>query len=335
MQTMASTKYGIQLDDVNDIRKLQLFIQTSYILKPKELFIDELKWKHLVRNCIRGENTLMLAPSGTGKTMAAMALQVALGRPGFVFNLGSTQDARSALIGNTSYSPNEGTFFNASEFVNAIQTENAIIVLDELTRGSDDSWNILMSVLDERQRYIRLDEKSNNAIIEVAKGVSFIATANIGIEYTSTKILDKALLERFSIIEIDYLSLSQEIELLSMFYPAVDKSILTAIAGIAEDSRIEVKSNAPKISFAISTRITKKMASLVNDGFSFKEAADLAILPYYSTDSLSGGVDGIDSERTYINKLVLSHKPAKYENKNLFDSDDLEKAFDSIKVKTV
>lgn len=327
MQTMNSTKYAILNETVDETNNIKDFVKNSYKLKPKELFISELKWKHLVRNCMRSENTLMLAPSGTGKTMTAMALQVALGRPGFVFNLGSTQDARSTLIGNTSYSPNEGTFFNESEFIKAIKTENAIIVLDELTRGSDDSWNILMSVLDDKQRYVRLDEKNNNSIIEVAKGVSFIATANVGMEYTSTKILDKALLERFSIIEIDYLDTKQEISILSMCYPALDKSVIESIAMLAQDTRNEIKSNYPKISFAISTRITKKMAGLVNDGFTYTESAELAVLPYFSAESASGNADGVDSERSYISKLVQTYKPAIYTSKNIFTEEDLKKAF--------
>lgn len=327
MQSMSSTKYAIFNETPEENKNIRETIKNSYSLKPKELFIAELKWKHLVRNCLRGENTLMLAPSGTGKTMTAMALQVALGRPGFVFNLGSTQDAKSTIIGNTSYSPSEGTFFNESEFIEAIKTPNAIIVLDELTRGSDDAWNILMSILDEKQRYARLDEKNKNSIVEVAKGVSFIATANVGMEYTSTKILDKALLERFSIIEIDYLDVKQETALLSMCYPALDKAVVESIAMLAADTRKEIKTSYPKISFAISTRITKKMAGLINDGFTYAESAELAVLPYYSSESASGNGDGVDSERSYIGKLVQTFKPAIYTSKNIFTEEDLKKAF--------
>ena len=67
-----------------------------------------------------------------------------------------------------------------------------------------------MTVLDEGQRYLRLDEDVNAPLIKVANGVSFIATANIGTEYTSTRVLDRALMDRFEIIEVDILSLSQE-----------------------------------------------------------------------------------------------------------------------------
>ena len=91
-------------------------------------------------------------------------------------------------------------------FVKAIQTENAVILLDELTRAHPDAWNILMTVLDQGQRYLRLDEAQGQATIEVADGVTFIATANIGNEYTATRTLDKALMDRFIVVEMDLLN---------------------------------------------------------------------------------------------------------------------------------
>lgn len=321
------SKYALSIEDEFDLIDTSTFIKNSYKLKPKELFFNELKWKHLIRNCIRGENTLLLAPSGTGKTMAATAIRHALNRPGNIFNVGSMQDARASLIGNTNFSPEAGTFFNQSEFVSTIQTENAVVILDELTRGSDDAWNILMSVLDEKQRYVRLDEKSDNAVINVAKGVSFIATANVGIEYTSTKILDRALFERFSIIEIDYLSAEEEVELLHMNFPHVKYELLIQIADLAHKTRETIMQENPKISFAISTRITKKMASLINDGFSFKEAAELAVYPYYSKESMSGSSNDIDSERGYIRKLVDTLRPATIQQDHLFTDQERSQLF--------
>ena len=43
--------------------------------------------------------------------------------------------------------------------------------------------------------------------INVAEGVTFVATANIGNEYTSTRVMDKALMDRFIIVEMDVLML--------------------------------------------------------------------------------------------------------------------------------
>jgi len=117
----------------------------------------------------------------------------------FYFNLGATQDARASLIGNTHFDKSSGTFFKESSFVKAIRTPNAIILLDEISRSHHDGVNILMTVLDDLQRYIRLDEKEDSEIVRVADGVTFIATANVGNEYTATRVMDRALLSRFPV----------------------------------------------------------------------------------------------------------------------------------------
>ena len=129
---------------------------------------------------------MMTGPAGCGKTMAAKALVNALDRPDFYFNLGATQDPRATLVGNVHFEKKSGTYFSESLFVKALQTPNAVILLDELSRAHPDAWNILMTVLDQGQRYLRLDEQDGQATINVASGVTFIATANIGNEYTST-----------------------------------------------------------------------------------------------------------------------------------------------------
>ncbi len=142
------------------------FIHTSYSLKPKSLVMKELKWKFLIRSAVRGKNIMMTGQAGCGKTMAAKALVNALDRPDFYFNMGATQDPRATLIGNVHFDNDQGTYMAESLFVKAIQTPNAVILLDELTRAHPDAWNILMPVLDQGQRYLRLDEKADQATIK-------------------------------------------------------------------------------------------------------------------------------------------------------------------------
>ncbi len=290
------------------------FVHNSYKYKPKYLFINELKWKYLIRNVLQGENILMLGPSGSGKTLAANSIAKTLKRPFFRIPTGQTQDPRATLIGNTFFSKDKGTFFDQSLFVKAIQTDNAIILLDELSRAHPEAWNILMTVLDQDQRYLRLDEAEGQPTINVAKGVSFIGTANIGAEYTSTRVLDRALRDRFKSIEMDLLTEKEEIELLTLLYPDLDKKTIKSIAGIADETRKIMQNESPEISTSISTRMTVDMGKILNDDFALMEALEVCVLPFYD---IAGGET---SEREFIKTLIQKHIPHDDDDKDLFKS---------------
>ena len=274
------------------------FISNSYGLKPTGLVMKELKWKYLIRSAVRGKNIMMTGQAGCGKTMAAKSLVNALDRPDFYFNLGATQDPRASLIGNVHFDKGKGTYFSESLFVKAIQTPNAVILLDELTRAHPDAWNILMTVLDYGQRYLRLDESDGQDTIKVADGVTFIATANIGNEYTATRQLDKALMDRFTVIEMDLLNDEEELGLLKYMCPTVDESELKNISSITHLTRVEAQNDNPRISSGVSTRTSVEIAGLLFDGFSLMEAADITIYPQYDSTG------GVDSERTFVKQIV-------------------------------
>ena len=292
------TEESVSVEIPSEHEEVLNFIHSSYNLKPRGLMMKELKWKYLVRSAVRGKNIMMTGAAGCGKTMAAKALVNSLDRPDYYFNLGATQDPRATLIGNVHFNKDEGTYFSESLFVKAIQTENAVILLDELSRAHPDAWNILMTVLDYGQRYLRLDEQNGQQTIKVANGVTFIATANIGNEYTSTRQLDKALMDRFTIVEMDLLNKEEENELLSYMFPNVDGKVIESVATIAGITRVEANSETARVPFGISTRTTVELAGLLYDGFSLSEAAEVCIYPQYDA---SGGVD---SERTFVKQIV-------------------------------
>ena len=286
------------VDVPTDHAEVLNFIHTSYSLKPKGLMMSELKWKYLIRSAVRGKNIMMTGPAGCGKTMAAKSLVNSLDRPDYYFNLGATQDPRSTLIGNTHFDSKKGTYFSESLFVKAIQTPNAVILLDELSRAHPDAWNILMTVLDYGQRYLRLDEANGTDTIKVADGVTFVATANIGNEYTSTRVMDKALMDRFTIVEMDVLTEDDENSLLNYMFPNVDSVLLGNVAKIATLTRTESNSETARITSGISTRTTVELCGLLFDGFSLEEAAEVSIYPQYDSTG------GVDSERTFVKQIV-------------------------------
>ena len=314
-----NTDASSTVDIPTDHEEVLNFIHTSYSLKPRNLMMSELKWKYLVRSGVRGKNIMMTGPAGCGKTMAAKSLVNSLDRPDFYFNLGATQDPRSTLIGNTHFDSKQGTYFSESLFVKAIQTPNAVILLDELSRAHPDAWNILMTVLDYGQRYLRLDEASGSDTIKVADGVTFVATANIGNEYTSTRVMDKALMDRFTIVEMDVLNEEDENQLLNYMFPSVDSQLLSNVAKIATLTRTESNSETARISSGISTRTTVELCGLLFDGFTLEEAAEVSIYPQYDSTG------GVDSERTFVKQIVQKFCDDGSSN-DLFNEDEINEA---------
>ena len=278
--------------------EVMAFLSTCVDKRPDTLFMEDLNWKFICRNVYRGANMLLTGPTGTGKSQTAIAVAKAMGRELFYINLGATQDPRGTLIGNTHFSKEAGTFFNESAFVKALKTPNTVILLDEVSRAHPEAWNILMTVLDPGQRYIRLDEAVGAPTIKVAEGVSFIGTANLGAEYTAVRVMDRALIDRFTIAEIPFLTEAQETSLLQKIYPDMEVSDAENLAEIAKLTRDEIQSDQPQISTMISTRSVIEMGGLIVDGFSLGEVAQVGIYPLYSEEG------GLQSERTFMRQIV-------------------------------
>ncbi len=286
--------------DSDDEQKIIETIHNAPSFKPDFLKMSDLKWKLLVRTVLRGKNIMLTGPSGEGKTLSVHAIKAALGRPFFYINLGNMQDPQTALIGKTHFKEGEGTKFVESYFVKALRTPNAVILLDEFSRLNDDAENILMSVLDYNQRYLRLTEDEDSETVKVAPGVCFVATANLGNEYTSTKVLDRAMLDRFSRIEIEELDKKNRVKLMSEIYPNVPKQKLKNIAELADKISMDYHSDSPTVESLISTRMCVETADYINDGFLLSEAVDATVYPFFDKEG------GAESQRAFVKQIVQS-----------------------------
>ena len=250
---------------------------------------------------------MLIGPTGCAKTMAAQCVAEALKRPFEKFDIGSTQDARATLVGNTTYKKEVGTVFHKSAFVKAITTPNTVVLLDELTRGSHDAWNILMPVTDPKYRHLRLDEDENSVKVRVADGVCFVATANIGNEYTATKVLDRASARRFPVkLEMSPLSGTELKTLFGiLFKMRTDDEItlMETLTKIYDDLVAQCAMEEQKISNIIPPANMVEMAELVMDGFNLEEISEAAIYPEYPDEG------GAEAERAYVKQIVQKYFP--------------------------
>jgi len=287
-------------------------------LLPDGLKMKESKWKTLIRSILRGKNILFTGHSGCGKTIAAMSAVRALKRKFFYFNLGATQRPRTSLIG-TREVEDGSTYFSPSVFVEAIQTEGAVILLDELSRAHPEAINILLTPLDPKQRYLRLDESDEEDTVKVHDSVSFVGTANIGNEYTAARRIDRAMWDRFTVIEMDLLGREEEKDLILETYPELKEETAAKLARIAEQTRDQAQSSSPEVETIISTRQNLEAAEMIRDGLSLEESAEVAYYPNYDKEG------GVDSPRNYVKKVVQREIDDESDDE-LFSSRDIEEA---------
>ena len=246
--------------------------------------IDKTK-DSMIRSLVKGgKNVMLTGATGSGKTTFCFKIAEDLGMNCEVVNCGSTQDARTSLLGFFQLEDGN-TKFTPSNFIKAIQQENTLIVLDELSRASDDAFNILFPVLDHR-REIHIEEQDGSSrVVKVADGVRFIATANIGMEYSSTRTLDRALQDRFMTFNLPYITGDEMVEFINDTHSMQANSLrkLETLAKVYDYSHSLFGKG--KIGTRISTRSVIDTMSLIKDGFTVRDILDNAILSQYEQDS--------------------------------------------------
>jgi MoxR-like ATPase len=240
----------------------------------------------LKRNVIRGTNTLLLGPTGVGKTELAYSLGKELGLPVNIFDMGTMSDPIMGLVGTHVIKAVDGkttSEFKKSRFSEIIQ-KPGIVVLDELSRASATANNLLFPCLDFRKELAMEYCFEDQTPVKVHPECVFIATANLGSQYTGTHKLDRALLDRFMLMEIEPLDSTRTKEVLKHHFKLLNDVQINKIV----DCYIKINKAHEEftISFNLSLRHLKLIGELVQDKFTIYDS-------FYVICKGIGGTEGL------------------------------------------
>ena len=161
---------------------------------------------------LRPQNVRLTGPAGCGKTTTAMEFAARYQRPMLVMDCALVREPRD-WFGYRQIDRSKGTtYWHHSLFSKFIQRPNAVIVLDEINRVSQNVINSLLPLLDDRRR--TYSEEAGT--LKVAPGVVFFGTTNVGREFSGTFAFDFAQSDRLcTLIETNYLPEAEEAKLLN------------------------------------------------------------------------------------------------------------------------
>ena len=257
--------------------------------------ISDDNWRLLLRNILSGTNTMMIGPTGTGKTELVMLACRKLGIECNVYNMGTIFDPISELLGVHRLVGGSSTF-DYAKFAKDVQ-KPGVILLDELSRAPVTTNNVLFPCLDSR-RVLPVDMAGGDdlRVIPLHPKCVFVATANVGSEYTGTMSMDRALVGRFFPLELGYMESEEEKKVL-MKRHGISESDARNIVTVA--ATVRSKHAATELSSSLSTRETLMAARLISDGWSAQKAMELTFLPLFEGTKVEG-------ERAVVMQIILS-----------------------------
>jgi MoxR-like ATPase len=266
-----------------------------------EFYVLESNWRQILYCLAEGGNVLLTGPAGQGKSELAYIAARTLGLTLEAFNFGAMSEPRASLIGNTHFNKEKGTWFAESRFVRTVQQANGCALLDEINRAGPAAYNILLPLLD-RQGYLALDESETSPIIKKGERATFIATANLGSEYSGTEALDVALEDRFDVvIDVEFPPKEPEMKILMGRYPQLKTAVASKLVDFANDQRtMKLQGDFTR---HVSTRMLLAVAKQIVNGISIKDALKFCVANHFSNDGAEA------SDRSKIFQLIQKKNP--------------------------
>jgi len=268
----------------------------------------------LKRNLSKGINTLLIGETGCGKTEVVSHIAKHMNMDLNIFDMGTMTDPISGLVGIHTVTIVDGkttSSFKKSRFSEIIQ-KPGIILLDELSRASTQANNLLFPCLDFRRELSMEYCFEDQTPIKVHPECVFIATANLGSQYTGTHKIDRALLDRFMTLRVSTPESNEIKASLKVSYPGILSSKLDTIIKIYDN--IMLAHNTFKIDFSLSFRHLKYITSMVEDGFTIYDA-------YYA---LCTGITGMQDTSVLKDMLNISNETIPGEQKSPYEPKTIE-----------
>lgn len=294
-KTVAKVAECVIVESVSSshVEKTMIGASNVFIIDNKFVVYDGI-YKILESNIRSCTNTLLIGHTSVGKTELAYNISKSLGKDIHIFDMGTMLDPISGLVGiHTIHSNSDKVSeskFIASRFSEAIQ-KPGVIILDEITRASLQANNLLFPVLDFRRELSMEYSFGDAKPIKVHPECVFIATANIGSQYSGTSRMDRALLDRFFLLEVPELTIDCIKFVLKKQFTITDAK-MNKICEIFQ--KINELHTTYSINFHITLRHLKQIVEKVQQGFSIYDA-------FYVICQAIGGNEGVVAVQSLLN----------------------------------
>lgn len=226
-----------------------------------------------------GKNLLLKGPTGSGKTRLAEDLANKLEQKIFSINCSVDVDIE-ALLGFKTIEYVEGkqkVVFIDGPVIRAMNA-GAILYIDEINMAKPEVLPILNAALDYRRT---ITNPLTGETLKADENFRTIAAINVG--YVGTMPMNEALLNRFNVIEIGYISKESLKEVLKAQSIQKDKSIIDALTDFHQDM----------VTMTEQGQISREPSSVR----SLLDMADLSTMMPLSRACYRSIIDKLDSEQ--------------------------------------